>query len=207
MHLPADQIGDGGPTATIGHVHHCDASNHLEKFAGHVGRGAVPADAISLAFLAPDLVKAAIEGRLPRGIGVTRLRAAPVEWSRQTAMLGLIGRSGPACNNRDARAMNGFADPRDNTGEEARQSQLPCSGDQKPARDPPIGGLIDESPEHSVRMECVVGLRGLEPSPRTLCQTARQVMMRRLLTQYRHLRTASIARAKTRPAKRDCAIM
>ena len=40
---------------------------------------------ISLAFLAPDLVKAAIEGRLPRGIG------APVEWSRQQAMLGLIG--------------------------------------------------------------------------------------------------------------------
>ena len=29
----------------------------------------------------------------------------------------------------------------------------------------------------------------------------------RLLSQYRHLRTASIARAKTRPAKRDCAIM
>ena len=46
---------------------------------------------ISLTFLAPDLVKAAIEGRLPRGIGVTRLRDAPVEWSRQTAMLGLIG--------------------------------------------------------------------------------------------------------------------
>jgi site-specific DNA recombinase len=31
---------------------------------------------ISLAFLAPDLVKAAIEGRLPRGISVTRLRDA-----------------------------------------------------------------------------------------------------------------------------------
>ena len=44
---------------------------------------------ISLAFLAPDLVKAAIEGRLPRGIGVTRLRDAPIEWSRQQAMLGL----------------------------------------------------------------------------------------------------------------------
>jgi hypothetical protein len=28
---------------------------------------------ISLAFLAPDLVKAAVEGRLPRGIGVERL--------------------------------------------------------------------------------------------------------------------------------------
>jgi hypothetical protein len=34
---------------------------------------------ISLAFLAPALVKAAIEGRLPRGIGVTRLRDAPAD--------------------------------------------------------------------------------------------------------------------------------
>jgi len=44
---------------------------------------------ISLAFLAPRLVQAAIEGRLHRGIGVTRLRDAPAEWSRQYAMLGL----------------------------------------------------------------------------------------------------------------------
>jgi hypothetical protein len=43
---------------------------------------------ISLAFLAPELVKAAVEGRLPRGIGVVRLRDAPAEWSRQYAMLG-----------------------------------------------------------------------------------------------------------------------
>ena len=35
------------------------------------------------------LVQATIEGRLPRGIGVTRLRDAPAEWSRQYAMLGL----------------------------------------------------------------------------------------------------------------------
>ena len=48
---------------------------------------------ISLAFLAPELVKAAVEGRLPRGIGVTRLRDAPAEWSRQYAMLGLGGAS------------------------------------------------------------------------------------------------------------------
>ena len=44
---------------------------------------------ISLAFLAPDLVKAAMDGRLPRGIGVTRLIDAPSEWSRQWQMLGL----------------------------------------------------------------------------------------------------------------------
>ena len=46
---------------------------------------------ISLAFLAPDLVKAAIEGRLPHGMGVARLADVPAEWSRQIAMLGLIG--------------------------------------------------------------------------------------------------------------------
>ena len=44
---------------------------------------------ISLAFLAPDLVKAAVEGRLPRGIGVERLRDPPTEWSRQFEALGL----------------------------------------------------------------------------------------------------------------------
>jgi hypothetical protein len=44
---------------------------------------------ISLAFLAPDLVKAAVEGRLPRGIGVARLCDAPAEWSRQYRILGL----------------------------------------------------------------------------------------------------------------------
>jgi len=44
---------------------------------------------ISLAFLAPDLVKAAIEGRLPRGMGVARLCDMPAEWSRQHKILGL----------------------------------------------------------------------------------------------------------------------
>ena len=48
---------------------------------------------ISLAFLAPNLVKAAIEGRLLRGIGVARLVDARAEWSRQHQMLGL-----PRCN-------------------------------------------------------------------------------------------------------------
>jgi site-specific DNA recombinase len=44
---------------------------------------------ISLAFLAPELVRAAVEGRLPRGIGIERLRDAPAEWSRQFEALGL----------------------------------------------------------------------------------------------------------------------
>jgi site-specific DNA recombinase len=44
---------------------------------------------ISLAFLSPALVTAALEGRLPRGVGVTRLCDMPVEWSRQHQALGL----------------------------------------------------------------------------------------------------------------------
>ena len=44
---------------------------------------------ISLAFLGPDLVRAAVGGRLPRGIGVERLRDAPAEWSQQFEALGL----------------------------------------------------------------------------------------------------------------------
>jgi site-specific DNA recombinase len=44
---------------------------------------------ISLAFLAPNLVKAAVEGRLPRGIGIERLRDPPTEWTRQFEALGL----------------------------------------------------------------------------------------------------------------------
>jgi DNA invertase Pin-like site-specific DNA recombinase len=44
---------------------------------------------ISLAFLAPNLVKAAVDGRLPRGIGIERLRDSPTEWSRQFETLGL----------------------------------------------------------------------------------------------------------------------
>jgi len=44
---------------------------------------------ISLAFLAPNLVKAAVEGRLPRGIGIERLRDPPTDWSQQFEALGL----------------------------------------------------------------------------------------------------------------------
>jgi len=44
---------------------------------------------ISLAFLPPDLVKAAIDGGLPYGMGVARLSDLPAEWSKQHQMLGL----------------------------------------------------------------------------------------------------------------------
>jgi len=44
---------------------------------------------ISLAFLASDLVRAAIEGRLPHGMGFARLADLPPEWPQQHEILGL----------------------------------------------------------------------------------------------------------------------
>ena len=44
---------------------------------------------ISLAFLDPPLVDAALNGRLPRGFGIKRLLDLPVVWPEQWTRLGL----------------------------------------------------------------------------------------------------------------------
>jgi site-specific DNA recombinase len=44
---------------------------------------------LSLAFLAPDIVKAAVEGSLPRGYGLKRLVDLPMAWPDQWRALGL----------------------------------------------------------------------------------------------------------------------
>ena len=44
---------------------------------------------ITLAFIAPRLVQAAVDGRLPRGIGVATVHDFPAEWARQYEGLGL----------------------------------------------------------------------------------------------------------------------
>jgi hypothetical protein len=44
---------------------------------------------LSLAFVAPPIVAAAIEGRLPRGFGSKRLMDLPMVWSHQWNALGL----------------------------------------------------------------------------------------------------------------------
>src|SRR5215208_728142 len=53
---------------------------------------------ISLAFIAPDLVRAAIDGRLPHGMGVARLCDLPAEWSRQRQTIGLSAAQLPHSN-------------------------------------------------------------------------------------------------------------
>lgn len=47
---------------------------------------------LSLAFLAPEIVEAAVAGKLPRGMGVTRLMDLPPAWSEQFTALGLARR-------------------------------------------------------------------------------------------------------------------
>src|SRR6202166_2486251 len=44
---------------------------------------------LSLAFLAPEIVKAGVEGRLPRGFGLKRLVDLPMAWSAQWPTLRL----------------------------------------------------------------------------------------------------------------------
>jgi hypothetical protein len=44
---------------------------------------------LSLAFLAPDIVDAAISNRLPRGLGISDLTDLPADWTEQRRQLGL----------------------------------------------------------------------------------------------------------------------
>jgi site-specific DNA recombinase len=48
---------------------------------------------VSLAFLAPSLVKAVLQGTLPRGVGYARLCDLPAEWPRQYRALGLAAQT------------------------------------------------------------------------------------------------------------------
>jgi site-specific DNA recombinase len=44
---------------------------------------------LSLAFLAPDIVQAAVDGTLPRGLGVSRLVDMPPSWADQRSTIGI----------------------------------------------------------------------------------------------------------------------
>ena len=44
---------------------------------------------LSLAFLAPEIVKAAIDGWLPRGVGISSLFDLPASWREQFRQLGI----------------------------------------------------------------------------------------------------------------------
>ena len=44
---------------------------------------------LSLAFLAPDIVQAAIDGKLPRGLGISSMTDLPADWVQQRRQLGI----------------------------------------------------------------------------------------------------------------------
>ena len=50
---------------------------------------------LNLAFLSPEIVKAAVEGRLPHGTGISRLCETPRQWDKQEHQLSLRLTSGP----------------------------------------------------------------------------------------------------------------
>ncbi len=43
--------------------------------------------ALSLAFVAPAMVRGAVEGRLPRGVGIANLAGLPLAWSEQRGLI------------------------------------------------------------------------------------------------------------------------
>jgi site-specific DNA recombinase len=45
---------------------------------------------LSLAFLAPDIVEAAVLNHLPRGLGITDLTDLPPDWNEQRRQLSLV---------------------------------------------------------------------------------------------------------------------
>src|ERR1700688_1267171 len=62
----------------------------LESLASREGRTVRSIRMIlSLAFLAPEIVKAAVEGARPRGFGLKRLVTLPMAWPDQWRTLGL----------------------------------------------------------------------------------------------------------------------
>jgi hypothetical protein len=67
-----------------------DPRRTLESLASREGRTERSVRmTLSLAFLAPDIVKAVVEGRLPRGYGLKRLVDLPMAWPDQWRALGL----------------------------------------------------------------------------------------------------------------------
>jgi hypothetical protein len=50
---------------------------------------------LSLAFVDPAIITAALERRLPRGVGMTRLTDLPLDWIQQRRHLGLPATGSP----------------------------------------------------------------------------------------------------------------
>jgi site-specific DNA recombinase len=127
---------------------------------------------LSLAFLAPDLVKAAIDGRLPHGMGVTRLADLPAEWSRQRRILGLAShqRHVEPRLRRTGLCFPGIGNFGAETHGPKPRLRPKCAVAETEHRkeSPPMAGiwrLLRKSPRPR---DCVVGPAGLEPATKRL---------------------------------------
>ena len=118
---------------------------------------------ISLAFLAPDLVKAAIDGRLPHGMGVARLCDLPAEWSRQPPDAGphLSAIVEPVSTYDVSVAGKQNSEPRDNSAENACSLSLVSAETRTRAAEPANSQLFASRQEISANAR----LRGGGCSP------------------------------------------
>ena len=66
-----------------------EAEDIAELAAKHQISAKTVRSTLSLAFLAPDIVQAAIDGRLPRGLGVSQMIDLPADWVLQRQQLGV----------------------------------------------------------------------------------------------------------------------
>jgi site-specific DNA recombinase len=82
---PTDE-GEGAPWVPLAR----DSAATIESLPVREGRSERSIRMnLSLAFVAPPILAAAIDGRLPRGFGVKRLMDLPMAWSAQWTALGL----------------------------------------------------------------------------------------------------------------------
>ena len=116
---------------------------------------------ISLAFLAPNLVKAAIEGRLPHGMGVSRLIDLPVRMvspapNARPARAVSLHIEPSLCWRRAAARGNGIPRPETNGRTRTSISGHPIRGDHRPRTIPPNAAYFVSFREISVS----TGMRG-----------------------------------------------
>jgi hypothetical protein len=124
---------------------------------------------ISLSFLAPDLIKGAIDGRLPDGIGITRLADLPAEWSRQYQLLGL-----PAHNTTFEphlcyqRSQRDFAGQRQSRQKRPFKSNEPLAETEHTPVTPPIRSYSSKTGKSPFVWDYVVDPAGLELRTKSL---------------------------------------
>ena len=144
-----------------------DPQSSTESIAGREGCSVRKINkTISLAFLAPDLVKAAIDGRLPLRIGSGpplrpargMVPSAPDAWSSRVVATTFRTSLHP-------RAIcigeTGFLGPETNRPKSPSGQKRSPRRPKRSRKSPPIAGFLAVSGKSRGSKECVVGLRGL----------------------------------------------